>query len=184
MTVGTQFGLHTVRFWIYLRPDQGRSQRLMPGTPHALIVEARYYAHISDELLKGALAALDQAGASHERVTVPGAFEIPAAIKYAIEGTARGIAKARFDGFIALGCVIRGETTHYDHICEETAHWLQVLAVNDGLPIGYGILTCENEQQALHRANPGGNGRDHGGAAARACLAMVGVKQQFSGGAR
>lgn len=147
----------------------------MADAPHILIVEAPYYTHISAELVKGATAALEAAQATHERISVPGAFEIPAAIRFAAQ-------TKRYDGFVALGCVIRGETTHYDHICEETAHWLQVLAVNEGLAIGYGILTCENEQQALHRANPSGNGRDHGGAAARACLAMVEVKRQFAGG--
>ena len=92
------------------------------------------------------------------------------------------LAAGKFDGFVALGYVIRGETTHYDHICEATAHFLQVLAVEHGLAIGYGILTCENEAQALVRANPRGN-RDHGGHAARACLAMIGVKRQFPGSA-
>jgi 6,7-dimethyl-8-ribityllumazine synthase len=143
--------------------------------PHVLIVEAPYYTHIAALLREGAERALADAGATFETVQVPGAFEVPAAIGMAAE------AEGRFDGFVALGCVIRGETTHYDHICEETAHWLQVLAVDEGLAIGYGILTCENEQQALHRANPSGNGRDHGGAAARACVAMVGVKRRFSG---
>jgi 6,7-dimethyl-8-ribityllumazine synthase len=142
---------------------------------HVLIVEAPYYAHIAALLREGAERALAAAGATFETVQVPGSFEIPGAIGMAAK------AEGKFDGFVALGCVIRGETTHYDHICEETAHWLQVLAVDEGLPIGYGILTCENEAQALHRANPGGNGRDHGGAAARACLAMVAVKRQFSG---
>ena len=146
--------------------------------PHVLIVEAPYYTHIAALLREGAERALADAGATFETVQVPGAFEVPAAIGMAAE------AEGRFDGFVALGCVIRGETTHYDHICEETAHWLQVLAVDEGLAIGYGILTCENEQQALHRANPGGNGRDHGGAAARACLAMVEVKRQFAGGGK
>jgi len=144
--------------------------------PHVLIVEAPYYTHIAALLREGAERALTGAGATFEVVQVPGSFEIPGAIGMAAE------AEGRFDGFVALGCVIRGETTHYDHICEETAHWLQVLAVDEGLPIGYGILTCENEQQALHRANPSGNGRGHGGAAARACLAMVAVKRQFAGG--
>jgi 6,7-dimethyl-8-ribityllumazine synthase len=143
--------------------------------PHLLVVEAPYYTHIAALLREGAERALTAAGASFEVVQVPGAFEIPGAIGMAAK------AEGRFDGFVALGCVIRGETTHYDHICEETAHWLQVLAVNEGLPIGYGILTCENEQQALHRAAPSANGRDHGGAAARACLAMVEVKRQFAG---
>jgi 6,7-dimethyl-8-ribityllumazine synthase len=146
--------------------------------PHLLIVEAPYYTHIAALLREGAERALTTAGATFETIQVPGSFEIPGAIGMAAK------AQGRFDGFVALGCVIRGETTHYDHICEETAHWLQVLAVNEGLAIGYGILTCENEQQALHRANPGGNGRDHGGAAARACVAMVEVKRQFAGGGK
>lgn len=145
--------------------------------PHLLLVEAPYYTHIAALLREGAEKALVAAGATFEIVQVPGSFEIPGAIGMAAK------AEGRYDGFVALGCVIRGETTHYDHICEDTAHWLQVLAVEQGLPIGYGILTCENEAQALHRATPSGNGRDHGGAAARACLAMVGVKRQFAGGA-
>jgi 6,7-dimethyl-8-ribityllumazine synthase len=153
---------------------RGKTER----KPHVLLVEAPYYTHVAALLREGAERVLTEAGASFEVVQVPGAFEIPAAIGMAAED------EGRFDGFVALGCVIRGETTHYDHICEETAHWLQVLAVDEGLPIGYGILTCENEQQALHRANPSGNGRDHGGAAARACLAMVGVKRQFAGGGK
>lgn len=145
--------------------------------PHLLLVEAPYYTHIAALLREGAERALAAAGATFEVVQVPGSFEIPGAIGMAAK------AEGRYDGFVALGCVIRGETTHYDHICEETAHWLQALAVEQGLPIGYGILTCENEAQALHRATPSGNGRDHGGAAARACLAMVGVKRQFAGDA-
>jgi len=150
---------------------RGKAER----KPHVLLVEAPYYTHIAALLREGAERALTIAGATFETVQVPGSFEIPGAIGMAAK------AEGRFDGFVALGCVIRGETTHYDHICEETAHWLQVLAVDEGLAIGYGILTCENEQQALHRANPSGNGRDHGGAAARACVAMVGVKRRFSG---
>jgi 6,7-dimethyl-8-ribityllumazine synthase len=145
--------------------------------PHVLLVEAPYYTHIAALLREGAERVLNEAGATFEVVQVPGSFELPGAIGSAAKGGA-----GKFDGFVALGCVIRGETTHYDHICEATAHWLQALAVEQGLAIGYGILTCENEQQALHRANPSGNGRDHGGAAARACLAMVGVKRQFAGG--
>jgi 6,7-dimethyl-8-ribityllumazine synthase len=139
--------------------------------PHLLLVEAPYYAHIAALLREGAEKVLAAAGATFETLQVPGAFEIPGAIGMAATA-------GEFDGFIALGCVIRGETTHYDHICEETAHWLQVLAVDDGLAIGYGILTCENEAQALARAASGG--RDHGGAAARACLAMVEVKRRFA----
>jgi 6,7-dimethyl-8-ribityllumazine synthase len=139
--------------------------------PHLLLVEARYYAHISDELRRGAERALAAAGATHEQVSVPGAFEIPAAINAARTVT-------RFDGYVALGCVIRGETTHYDHICTESARGLQELAVRDRLAIGYGILTVENEAQALVRAAP--DRRDHGGAAVRACLAIIALQRRFA----
>ncbi len=149
----------------------------MPGVPHILIVEARYYAHISDELLKGALAALEQAGASHERIQVPGAFEIPAAIKYAVEARKHAAAGARFDGFVALGCVIRGETTHYDYVCEQSSRGLQDLALTHNLAIGFGILTVENEAQALARARI--DKKNKGGEAARACLAMIELKRHF-----
>ena len=143
----------------------------MSKPPHILLVEAPYYAHIAADLRRGAERALDLAGATHERVSVPGAFEIPAAIAAAAR------AALRFDGFVALGCVIRGETTHYDHICAESARGLQDLAVRDGLAIGYGILTVENEAQALVRASP--EGRDKGGEAVRACLALVALKRRF-----
>lgn len=141
--------------------------------PHVLLVQAPYYTHIAALLREGAERALSAAGATFDAIDVPGAFEIPAAIGMA--------AKARkFDGYVALGCVIRGETTHYDHICESTADALQRLAIDHGLPIGYGILTCENEAQALTRATPGGNGRDKGGEAVNACLALVALRRRFS----
>jgi 6,7-dimethyl-8-ribityllumazine synthase len=144
----------------------------MSNPPHILLVEAPYYAHIAAELRRGAERALDLAGATHECVLVPGAFEIPAAIAAAAR------AGPRFDGYVALGCVIRGETTHYDHICAESARGLQDLAVRDRLAIGYGILTVENEAQALVRAAP--DGRDKGGEAVRACLALVALQRRFS----
>ena len=140
--------------------------------PHILLIEAPYYRHIADALRRGAERALIEAGASFDSVTVPGAFEIPAAI-------ATAAPSGRFDGFVALGCVIRGETTHYDHICVESARGLQELAIRDGLAIGYGILTVENEAQALVRASP--DGRDKGGEAVRACLALVALKRRFAG---
>ena len=144
----------------------------MSRGPHILVVEAPYYPRIATDLRRGAERALAIAGATHERVSVPGAFEIPAAIATAAR-TPR-----HFDGFVALGCVIRGETTHYEHICAESARGLQDLAVRDGLAIGYGILTVENEAQALVRASP--EGRDKGGEAVRACLALVALKRRFS----
>jgi 6,7-dimethyl-8-ribityllumazine synthase len=149
----------------------------MPEAPHIMIVEARYYAHISDELARGAIAALDAAGASYERFAVPGAFEIPAVIRYAVEAQERGARAARFDGYVALGCVIRGETTHYDHVCGESARGLQDLALTHNLAIGFGILTVENEAQALARARP--DRKNKGGEAANACLAMIELKRHF-----
>ncbi len=146
----------------------------MASAAHVMIVEARYYTHIADELMKGAVAALDAAGASHERVMVPGAFEIPAAIRFAALAGERGTAR-RCDGFIALGCVIRGETTHYDYVCEQSSRGLQDLALAHDLAIGFGILTVENEAQALARAEVGK--RNKGGEAARACLAMIALKR-------
>jgi len=143
--------------------------------PHIMIVEARYYPHISDELLKGAMAALAEAGATCEKISVPGALEIPAAIGFA----ARGHGAAKFDGFLALGCVIRGETTHYDYVCGESARGLQHLALTYGLAIGFGILTVENEAQARARADVAG--KNKGGEAARACLAMIALKRRFGG---
>jgi 6,7-dimethyl-8-ribityllumazine synthase len=147
----------------------------MTPSPHILLVEAVFYPHIADLLRRGAERALAAARATHERVQVPGSFEIPAAI-----GMAARAGGNRFEGYVALGCVIRGETTHYDHICAESARGLQDLAVRDGLAIGYGILTCENEAQALARAAP--EGRDHAGAAVRACLAMIEMKRRFAQG--
>jgi 6,7-dimethyl-8-ribityllumazine synthase len=145
----------------------------MTRPPHILLVEAPYYTHVAAELRRGAERALGAAGATHERIAVPGAFEIPAAIGVASR------AGGRFDGFVALGCVIRGETSHYDHICAESARGLQDLAVRDGVAIGYGILTVENEAQALARASP--DGRDKGGEAVRACLTIVELKRRLAG---
>jgi 6,7-dimethyl-8-ribityllumazine synthase len=145
----------------------------MSRPPHILLVEAPYYAHIAELLRRGAERALTEAGATHEIVSVPGAFEIPAAIGLVARAT------NRFDGFVALGCVIRGETTHYDHICAECARGLQDLAVHDGIAIGFGVLTVENEAQALARASA--ERRDKGGEAVRACLALVDLKRRFTG---
>ena len=145
----------------------------MSRAPHLLLVEAPYYAHIAALLRAGAERAIAAAGATSETVAVPGAFEIPAAIALAAK------AATRFDGFVALGCVIRGETTHYDHICAETARSLQDLMVRDGIAAGYGILTVENEAQALVRAAP--DGRDKGGEAVRACLALIDLQRGLQG---
>ncbi|MDC1383055.1 6,7-dimethyl-8-ribityllumazine synthase [Candidatus Puniceispirillum sp.] len=138
-----------------------------------LIVEARFYGEIADAQAEGAIAALMAADASFERVSVPGALEIPTAIAMASSGT------RQFDGYIALGCVIRGETSHYETVCKESASGLMHLSLTNGLAIGNGILTVENEAQAWARADS--DGQDKGGDAARAALAMAALKQVFCG---
>jgi 6,7-dimethyl-8-ribityllumazine synthase len=135
-----------------------------------LIVAARYYADVVDAMIAGAERAIAEAGAESEVIDVPGAFETPAAI-------AMADLSGRYDGFVALGCVVRGETSHYDYVCGESARALMDLAVNDVLAIGYGILTVENLAQATVRADPAG--RDKGGEAARACLAMLALRRRY-----
>ena len=135
-----------------------------------LIVEARFYAHLNDPLLDGALAIIKEAGHLHEVVTVPGALEIPGAIALAAE-------TGRYDAFVALGVVIRGETFHFEIVAGESARGLMALTL-DGLAVGNGILTVENEAQALARARP--DDKDKGGEAARAALAMLDLKQRFA----
>lgn len=142
----------------------------MPMKPRILIVESPYYAHIAKELADGAIQALDDAGAAYERLEVPGALEIPVAIAMASEAR-------RYDGFIALGCVIRGETSHYDIVAGESARALMDLATVRGLAIGNGILTVDTEEQAMKRARV--NEKNKGGDAARACLALVAVRAGF-----
>jgi 6,7-dimethyl-8-ribityllumazine synthase len=136
---------------------------------HILIVEARFYNEIADAALAGAGAVLEAAGATHERITVPGALEIPAAVALA-DGT------GRFDGYVALGCVIRGETYHFEVVAGESARGLMALSL-DGLAIGNGILTVENEAQAWARARA--SEKDKGGEAAKACLAMLALRTSF-----
>lgn len=152
----------------------------MTGKPHILIVEAPYYRAISEELGAGAVETLEAAGATFERVSVEGAFEIPAAIAHAAGLFRAGLrhGKSSYDGFLALGCVIRGETTHYDYVCNESARALQDLAVTHGLAIGFGILTVENEAQAWARA--GRDKKNKGRDVARACLGMIDLKRRFS----
>jgi len=122
---------------------------------HVMIVEARFYEPLTDALVRGAVAVLEKAGATYERFAVPG----------------------RFDGYVALGCVIRGETSHYDHICDESARGLGELGLRHNAAIGYGILTVENEEQAWVRARVSDGNK--GGDTARACLAMIGLKRQL-----
>jgi 6,7-dimethyl-8-ribityllumazine synthase len=144
-----------------------------------LIVEARFYDDLADALLQGACDVITAHGAEFEVVTVPGALEIPAAIAMAEEGGHRA-AGQRFDGYVALGTVIRGETYHFEVVSNESARGLMDLAIGRRLAIGNGILTCEDDDQAWVRARSSEG--DKGGAAARACLDMVDLKHRFLGG--
>ncbi len=145
-----------------------------------LIVEARFYDDLADALLDGAKSALDAAGASYDVVTVPGALEIPAVISFALDGADAG--GADYDAFVALGCVIRGETYHFDIVANESCRALMDLSVNESLAIGNGILTVENDDQAWARARR--NEGDKGGFAARAALTMVETRKRLAGVSR
>ena len=134
-----------------------------------LIVEARFYDHLNDLLLAGARAAIERAGHDHETITVPGALEVPGAIALAAES-------GTYDAFVALGVVIRGETYHFEIVAGESARGIMMLTM-EGLCIGNGILTTENEAQALTRAKP--TEGDKGGGAANAALAMLALKDRF-----
>mgnify|MGYP003110441860 CR=1 FL=1 len=134
-----------------------------------LIVEARFYDHLNDLLIAGARAALEEAGHSVEVLTVPGALEVPGAIALAVES-------GRYDGFVAIGVVIRGETYHFEIVAGESARAIMALTI-DGLAIGNGILTVENDEQALVRADPAQ--KNKGGEAAQAAMRLLELQEQF-----
>ena len=138
---------------------------------HILLIEARFYDDIGDMLAKGAIDAIAAAGATCERITVPGALEVPTAIRLAADS-------GRYDGFVALGCIIRGETYHFEIVCNESARGIMSLGMAEGLAIGNGILTVENMDQALDRADP--ERQNKGGGAAEAALALVRLQRQFA----
>lgn len=146
-----------------------------PTRAHILIVEARFHDGMADALLDGAQAALEAAGATFDVITVPGALEIPAVISMALDAEEDG--GTAYDGFVALGCVIRGETYHFEIVANESSRGLMNLAVDESLAIGNGILTVENEAQAWARARR--TEGDKGGFAARAALTMVAVRERL-----
>jgi len=150
---------------------EGLEPPRLPGA-RVLVVEARYYAGINAMLLAGAVAALERAGAVVEHTVVPGALEIPTAVALAHRS-------GRFDAYVALGCVIRGETSHYHLVAGESCRGLTDLGVREGVPIGNGILTVENERQAEVRADP--HGQDKGGGAALAALHLLALKRRLDG---
>jgi 6,7-dimethyl-8-ribityllumazine synthase len=143
----------------------------MPG--HFLLIDARFYTDIADELVRGATAELERRGATFERLSVPGVLEIPAALSMALESDEAD----RFNGFVLLGCVIRGETSHYDIVANESARALMDLAVDFGLALGNGILTVENGAQAWARARVWE--KNKGASAAAAAFEMMLVRQRF-----
>ena len=147
----------------------------MATPPHILIVEARFYAEIADDLLKGASAVLAGAGAKFDVVTVPGILELPTALLFGLDlGRASG---PRYDGFLALGCAVKGETDHYEYVSAEAMRGVQRLSLDLKMPSGNGILTCPTWALAQNRANPAEG--DAGGRAARACLRLIELKQRF-----
>jgi len=136
---------------------------------HILIAEARFYAHLNDMLLAGARATIEKAGHSHETITVPGALELPGALALAAE-------TGKYDAYVALGVVIRGETYHFEIVAGESARGLMALTM-DGLAVGNGILTVENERQAIERADP--KHANKGGGAAEAALTLMDLKSRL-----
>ncbi len=147
-----------------------------PTRAHILVVEARFYDAISDELLKGAVAQLKAAGATYTKITVPGALEIPGAAAQALDIALDE--DAPFDGVIGLGCVIRGETYHFEVVSNESTRGLMELSVRRSIPVGNGILTVENEEQAWERAKT--DKGDKGGGAAEAVLVQIRQMRAFA----
>ncbi|WP_186389562.1 MULTISPECIES: 6,7-dimethyl-8-ribityllumazine synthase [unclassified Stappia] len=144
-------------------------------TPRILIIDARFYEDIADALLAGAMEVLEGQGADVTRVSVPGVLEIPAALAMALAAMEAGTAD--YDGFVLLGCVIRGETSHYDIVANESARAVMELVIDAALPLGNGILTVENGEQAWVRADPAK--KNKGGAAAQAALDMIAIRDRF-----
>ncbi|MBL8645108.1 MAG: 6,7-dimethyl-8-ribityllumazine synthase [Rhodospirillaceae bacterium] len=149
----------------------------MAAAPHVLIIEARFYDENADQLLSGAKAALDKVGATYELLTVPGILEIPAAAMLAFTKGRNAQGKV-YDGFVALGCAVKGETDHYEYVCRESMAGVSRVALDLKVPTGNGILTCPTWELAMARANPKGPD-DVGGRAARACLRMIEIKRGF-----
>lgn len=149
----------------------------MAGGPRILIVEARFYDDITDNLVRGALQALTDAGAGFKRIIVPGIIEAPAVIRYAIRAIELRATDNRFAGYVVLGCAIKGETDHYENACRVAMDGIRDLTLTYSLAVGNGILTCQTRDQALVRSDPAQ--RDFGGQAARACLRMLQVKRDL-----
>jgi 6,7-dimethyl-8-ribityllumazine synthase len=157
-------------------PRRAKQEKDSAKGARILIVEARYYDDLADLLLEGAMAVLEEAGAEVERVGVPGALEIPPAVAMAAEAAQRK--RQPYDGIVALGCVIRGDTIHFEIVSNESARGLMEIGIARALPIGNGIITVNTEAQAFERARP--KELNKGGDAARAALALVRLKRQWA----
>jgi 6,7-dimethyl-8-ribityllumazine synthase len=143
----------------------------MADRPHILIIEARFYAALADELARGTIAVLERAGVTYDRLPVPGALELPAALAMAVRGG------RRYDGYVILGCIIRGETTHYDLVANESARAIMNLVLEHTLALGFGVLTVENDDQAWERARV--DRQNKGAVAAEAALAMIATRARL-----
>jgi 6,7-dimethyl-8-ribityllumazine synthase len=162
------------------RDDRARVEmELYTGGPaRVLIIESPYYREITEELIAGARAVLDAAEVGYDRVAVPGALEIPQALRQAVAaGLFAGGGKGVYAGVLILGCVVRGETSHYDIVCNNTNHWVMETAILHNIPVGNAVLTVDTEAQALARARGGADGK--GGDAARACLRLMQLANTF-----
>ncbi len=139
--------------------------------PHLLVLEARYYNEINDNMLAGVKKACEEGSATFDVLSIPGSYELPSALNLVHQS------KMKYDGYVLLGCVIRGATTHYDHICDSVFQSVQDLVVANNLALGQGILTCENYDQAFERADP--SNMNYGGKAAKAALTMIDLKKKL-----
>ncbi|MBF0561503.1 MAG: 6,7-dimethyl-8-ribityllumazine synthase [Alphaproteobacteria bacterium] len=149
----------------------------MTGGPRILIVEARFYDDITDNLVRGAVMELTAQGAGYKRVIIPGILEIPAVIRYAIRAMELRASENRFAGYVVLGCAIKGETDHYEHVSQQAMEGVQSLALQYSLAVGNGILTCPSYELAENRSRV--DGRNFGGRAAKACMRMIEVKHEL-----
>jgi 6,7-dimethyl-8-ribityllumazine synthase len=146
----------------------------MTDAPHIVLIEARFYDDLSDQLAAGAIAAIEEAGGTVHRIAVPGILEIPATLQFAIEGKGDPETGRMFDGGIVLGCAIKGETDHYEHVCTESMRGTQDVALAHAFPVGNGILTCPTRALAEERADV--SRKDFGGKAAKACLRLIEIR--------
>ncbi len=139
-------------------------------THHVIVIDGQFYHDIAEELVRGAVYVLENHDISYDHVSVPGAFELPGAVRMAMDSK-------KYDGYVALGCVIRGETSHYDHVCAETMRGLQQLVLEHAIALGTGVLTCETKEQAWTRARETEGNK--GASAAYACMKMMQLREQF-----